>query len=370
MRILNIVSSNIVQDPRILKQMETIKGLTDDYIVLGKSNVNVTKKRLESLNFNFKLFGKVDNENSIVKKLLNRIKFGVKVIKFIRKYKPDVIHANDFDVLLITYLSRYKKGKVVYDAHEIYSKNAFINNYKLLSFIVQSVEKKIVSKIDSFITVSHAAKGYYQSAGYKKSPIVVTNAPIKLENDIAEPQKSNKFEVVYQGQIVSNRGYEEFLNAGLLIKEKGIQLVIRGFGEREDYLKDMKNKNEINNVRFDPPVEMDDLVSKLSESHVGVILTKNTSINFEYTVSNKIFECIHAGLPVILSPVKEHIYLNNKYNFGIVLNEVTAETVSDAVKNIFEDEALYINLKNNAIKASKILTWQNEEQKLISEYKA
>ncbi|MFW2686831.1 hypothetical protein ACN6MH_08750, partial [Staphylococcus aureus] len=27
MRILNIVSSNIVQDPRVLKQIETIKGV-------------------------------------------------------------------------------------------------------------------------------------------------------------------------------------------------------------------------------------------------------------------------------------------------------------------------------------------------------
>ncbi|PTF06715.1 capsular biosynthesis protein, partial [Staphylococcus equorum] len=359
----------IVQDLRILKQMQTIKSLTDDYVVLGKSNVNVTEKRLESLNFNYKLFGKADNENSIVKKLLNRIKFGVKVIKFIRKYKPDVIHANDFDVLLITYLSRYKKGKIIYDAHEIYSKNAFVNNYKILSFIVQSVEKIIVSKIDSFITVSHAAKGYYQSAGYKKNPIVVTNAPIKLESDIVESQTSNEFEVVYQGQIVSNRGYEEFLNAGLLIKEKGIQLVIRGFGEREGYLKDVKKKNEINNVRFDPPVEMDNLVSKLSESHVGVILTKSTSINFEYTVSNKIFECIHAGLPVILSPVKEHIYLNNKYSFGIVLDEVTPENIANAIMDLFNNKEKYNILKNNAIEASQILTWQNESNKLIEIYK-
>ncbi|WP_259340033.1 hypothetical protein, partial [Staphylococcus arlettae] len=29
MKILNIVSSNIVQDPRILKQMETIKTITN-----------------------------------------------------------------------------------------------------------------------------------------------------------------------------------------------------------------------------------------------------------------------------------------------------------------------------------------------------
>ena len=58
MRILNLVSSNIVQDPRIQKQMETIKSVTDNYIVLGKLNENVTDSRLESLNFNFKLLGK------------------------------------------------------------------------------------------------------------------------------------------------------------------------------------------------------------------------------------------------------------------------------------------------------------------------
>lgn len=369
MRILNIVSSNIVQDPRILRQMETIKSLTKDYIVLGKSNVHVTEKRLRSLNFNYKLFGTGGAENSIIKKLVNRINFGIKVIKYIRKYKPDVIHANDFDVLLITYLSRYKKGKIVYDAHEIYSKNAFINDYKILSFIVQFIEKKIVSKIDSFITVSHAAKGYYKSAGYKKVPIVVTNAPIKLDSGSAEPQKSSDFEVIYQGQIVSNRGYEEFLSAGLLIKEQDIQLVIRGFGERETYLKAMKKKGNIENVKFDPPTEMNNLIPKLRESHVGVILTKNTSINFEYTVSNKIFECIHAGLPVILSPVKEHIFLNEKYNFGIVLNEVNQENIACAILSLYQDQERYNKLKYNAIQASKILTWQKESKKLIEAYK-
>lgn len=68
---------------------------------------------------------------------------------------------------------------------------------------------------------------------------------------------------------------------------------------------------------MDKPVEVKELVDKLAESNVGVILTKPVSINFEYTVSNKIFECIHAGLPVILSPVKEHIYLNENINLAL-----------------------------------------------------
>ncbi|KYH13850.1 glycosyltransferase [Staphylococcus kloosii] len=366
MRILNIVSSNIVQDPRILKQMETIKLITDDYIVLGKSNINVTDERLKKLNFNYKLFGQSKKENSIIKKISNRIKFGRNVIHFIKCYKPDVIHANDFDVLFIVFLSKYTKARVVYDAHEIYSKNAFINKFKILSGIVQFIEKKIIKKIDYFITVSNAAKGYYLSQGYKKEPIVITNAPIKEE--FVTQNNNSSFEVVYQGQLVSNRGYEEFLEAGKHIDDEKINLIIRGFGPLEEELRRTKLLDKINNVNIEDPVEMDQLVKSMSTSQLGVVLTKPTSINFEYTVSNKIFECIHAGLPVLLSPVKEHIYLNNKYNFGIVIDEVTPEKIAKEILKLSKDQEQYRKLKINAIKAADELKWQNEELKLIEIY--
>lgn len=63
MRILNIVSSNIVQDPRVLKQIETIKGVTNDYKIVGMNNSQATNKRLENLDCNYRLLGsKVDQK--------------------------------------------------------------------------------------------------------------------------------------------------------------------------------------------------------------------------------------------------------------------------------------------------------------------
>lgn len=178
MRILNIVSSNIVQDPRVLKQIETIKDVTDDYKIVGMNNSQATNKRLENLDCNYRLLGsKVDPKN-ILSKLIKRIRFATGVIREIKAYKPDVIHANDFDVLLMVYLSNYKKANIVYDAHEIYAKNAFINKVPLISKFVESIEKHIVKhRVNAFVTVSHAAKEYYQSKGYKKEANVITNAP-------------------------------------------------------------------------------------------------------------------------------------------------------------------------------------------------
>ncbi|HCZ7085090.1 TPA: capsular biosynthesis protein, partial [Staphylococcus aureus] len=114
MRILNIVSSNIVQDPRVLKQIETIKGVTNDYKIVGMNNSQATNKRLENLDCNYRLLGsKVDPKN-ILSKLIKRIRFATGVIREIKAFKPDVIHANDFDVLLMVYLSNYKKASIVY----------------------------------------------------------------------------------------------------------------------------------------------------------------------------------------------------------------------------------------------------------------
>ncbi|PTG20074.1 glycosyltransferase [Staphylococcus chromogenes] len=365
MKILNIVSSNVVQDPRVLKQVETIKEITQDYLIIGKNNERATKARLAKVDFNLKLLGKNIDDSSMASKILNRIKFAFQVRKEIRNYQPDVIHANDFDVLFMVYLSGYRKARIIYDAHEIYAKNSNINQIKLISSLVQKIERRLLKKVHSFITVSHAAKGYYQTMKYPKVPEVVTNAPIKKQMDL-EKNEHKDFEVVYQGQMVADRGYDEFLLAAQI--EKETQFVIRGFGPIEAHLKALKDQKQIQNCIFDEAVEVSELIPKLTESHVGVILTKPVSINFEYTVSNKIFECIHAGLPVILSPVKEHQYLNDKYEFGIVIDEVTPEHIAQAVHTLRTDQKLYQKLRKNAIEAANELNWQKESEKLKSMY--
>lgn len=365
MKILNIVSSNVVQDPRVLKQIETIRSMTDTYLIIGKNDARVTERRLEKVDYHLKLLGDNIDDSKITTKIVNRIKFAFNVSKEIKKYQPDIIHANDFDVLFMVFLSRYRKAKVIYDAHEIYSKNANVNRFSLISTIVQILEKRMIRHIDGFITVSHAAKDYYQEKGYPIVPEVVTNAPF-LTSVSLDKNKHHAFEVVYQGQIVADRGYDEFIHAAKI--EKETRFVIRGFGPLEQHLKEIKEKEQISNCVFDSAVEVSELIPKLTESHIGVILTKPVSINFEYTISNKIFECIHAGLPVILSPVREHVYLNNKYHFGIVIDEVTPENIAEAVRTLKSDRELYQKLRNNAIQATQQLNWQKESEKLKTVY--
>ncbi|PKF46219.1 capsular biosynthesis protein [Macrococcoides caseolyticum] len=362
MRIAVIVASNIVKDPRVMKQSEIVSELTDNYIIIGKKDENATKERLSKINFNYKLIN-AKASNNIIGKAITRLSFGLKLINYLKKFNPDVIHANDFDMLFFAYFVKKKNQNLIYDAHEIYAKNGMISKVPILSKIIVMLEKHMMKKVNHFVTVSNAAKEYYQTKGYKLEPVVITNAPIKRE--FQKLEKNKKFEAVYQGIVSEGRGYEEFAESARFTEA---QVTIRGYGPTMGKISDIKNKYSLENLKIEDPVEMDEMIRAASRSHVGIVMTKPISENYEYTVSNKLFEYLHAGIPVILSPVKEHIYLNNIYKFGIVIDEVTPSKIADAISRLKNDEELYKELEENAIKAAKIFTWQNESKKLKEVY--
>ena len=110
---------------------------------------------------------------------------------------------------------------------------------------------------------------------------------------------------------------------------------------------------------------VNELIPYASRSMVGVAITENTCINFELSVSNKIFEYASAGLPVIMSDIPEHRYLNEKYNFGIILEENTPECFAKAAIKLYTDKAFYNICAENANKLSEEVNWENEFFRLI-----
>lgn len=218
------------------------------------------------------------------------------------------------------------------------------------------------------VSVSHSAAEYFSKKYKIRTPTVITNCPYS-EFVLPDPVQKEHFEVLYHGQLYLGRGYEEFVKSALFLK-KNVLLLIRGYGFLENELRQIVIDNQLEKkVRFDPPVEVKDLVSMAATSNVGVVLTQPVNINFKLTVSNKIFEYIHAALPVILSDVPEHRYLNNKYHFGIVVTDFSPQGIADCINRLASDSNEYNRLKRNATIAAKELCWENESKKLLTLYK-
>ena len=99
--------------------------------------------------------------------------------------------------------------------------------------------------------------------------------------------------------------------APLLSEHTDIKLAVRGFGRIEEQLHKRAEELQADNFIFYPRVKVEELISYAAKSHVGVAVTVPLCLNFELSVSNKLFEYTAAGLPVIMSDIL-HLLSNRK----------------------------------------------------------
>jgi glycosyltransferase involved in cell wall biosynthesis len=101
-----------------------------------------------------------------------------------------------------------------------------------------------------------------------------------------------------------------------------------------------------------------------------VSLDKNISINQRFSLPNKIFDYISAGIPVIAGDLREVTKIITDFDCGIVVPEITPGEISKTVKLLHENRDLLRKFKQNARKASEIINWNRESEKVSTFYES
>lgn len=372
MKICDVVLNSIWYDPRVRKQLVSYLDNGNETVCVGFRCERYDAQKVAELPCPATIVDIGEEYRGQLPSLrlkLRRLKLKHRAIcDAIIAYKPDLIHANDLNVLIGAYrASRKLKCRLVYDAHEINIENIGSDKTaKLMKRAMELVERYIMKRTDLNVCTNHAAADYFAEKYHIAPPMVVTNCTLKKEAAIPT-KKHDGFEVLNHGRFYAGRGYDLLIEAAPLLKDlPDVKLALRGYGTIEEQLKNRCAELNADNVVFYPPVRVEELIQSASESHVGVAITEPICLNFKLSVSNKLFEYAAAGLPVIMSDIPEHRYLNEKYRFGIVVPENTPEALAAAINQLYSDKALYARCAENAIKLSKEINWENEFGKLIS----
>ena len=374
MKVCDVVLNSVWYDPRVRKQIVEYIAQDIELSCVGMRCARYDFDKIQMMPCRTNIVQIPEEYDGKQKSVLRKIKREWLRFKMIRdaiiEEKPDLIHANDLNALIPAYAAKRKlKCHIVYDSHEIYIENYTLNGRSPLAILMKAIEKYLVRRVDLMVCVSNAAAEYFEKTYRIKRPMVVTNCSLKKERVEKKVVNQVPFEVLNHGQFYEGRGYELMVDAcDLLIDYPNIHLAIRGFGRLEKQLRsDIEKKKNKARFVFYPPVSVQELISKASESSVGVAVTLPICLNFKLSVSNKLFEYASAGLPVIMSNIPEHVYLNNKYEFGIVLSELTAEEFAKAVIKLYCDKEFYEKCAKNAEKMSLEINWENEFGRLLKE---
>jgi glycosyltransferase involved in cell wall biosynthesis len=276
----------------------------------------------------------------------------------------DIFVANDLDTLLPNYfISKIKKKKLFYDSHEYFTGVPELEHNTLKRKAWQRLEKFLLPKLKDLYTVNESIAGKYKEV-YGVDMKVVRNLPVyeptTPSNDRLYPE-GKKILLLQGAGINIQRGAEELVESMRFLPDD-FMLYLIGSGDCWEQLKQLAVNLQLQHkVKFIEKIPFQELKKYTAQADLGFSLDKPINLNYQLSLPNKIFDYIHAGVPVLASDIFEVKKVIETWDVGTIINEVTPEAIAVAVKEIFNDESRYFKWKENTLKAARELNWQKEK---------
>ncbi len=284
-----------------------------------------------------------------------------------------MIVANDLDTLLPAFLAcRLSKSHLVFDSHEYFTGTPELAGRPFVRSIWKRIEKMLLPRLPEMITVNDSIANLFKQE-YTIPVRVLRNLPmrfnIETENSrVALGLPDNIPIIVLQGSGINvQRGAEEMVLAMKYLP--GMMLLIIGGGDVLPLLKKLAAENRLTErIKFLPRMSYSQMMRYTRVANVGVTLDKDTNINYRFSLPNKLFDYIQAGIPVLASSLPEVERIITDYHVGLCITSHEPTEIALAVNEILSDNARYEQWKVNAAKAASELCWENEEPHLIACY--
>ncbi len=277
--------------------------------------------------------------------------------------KMDCICAIDLDTILPSlFISKIKKTKRVYDAHELFCEMKEIVSRPAIYGMWKAVERFAVPKFPSGYTVNQPiADEFYTMYGVKYA--VIRNLPILKEAAILPKQEKY---ILYQGAVNEGRCFETLIPA---MKDVDCTLVIYGAGNFMEQAQQLVKQNGLEaKVIFKGNIPPAELSSITAQAYIGINLVENNGRSNYLSLANKFFDYIQAGIPQLCAGFPAYKDINDQYAVALLITDMQSKNIAAHLNNLLLNEVLYQELQNNCSKAREIYNWQNEETTLLAFY--
>jgi len=291
--------------------------------------------------------------------------YNVKLFFTLLFKRADLFCAIDLDTIMPVFFSGKLKNKsLVYDAHEYFSQQKEIITRPKVYKIWHYIERHFVPNFKNGYTVCYSISKAFEDL-YKIKLEVITNATSNNNLNNSLPKKEKL--ILYQGAVNEARGLEFLIPA---MKNVDGILHIYGDGNFMGQLKTIIHNHCLEDkVILKGKVSPTELHEITTQYYIGLNLVENIGLNQYYSLANKFFDYMHAGIPQVSMNFPEYKRINDQFEIAILIDNLDKNEITNAINTLLTDKAKYNNLVQNCAEAKLLYNWENESKKLIQFYK-
>lgn len=286
------------------------------------------------------------------------------LMRAVETTRPEILHAHDSDTLEpVARLAERLGVPFVYDAHELWLGRDFRDRSRLNLAIFRAyyrwVERTFVRRAAGWITVSRPIARHLERE-YGIGPVeVVANVPERPAGPIevrdlrtlaGDALPAEVPIILYLGRVISGRGTDELVAALPMVPDA--HLVFLGGGDHAATIEAEAERLGVRDrLHVLPLVPPEDVIPYAASATVGVSTAIPTSLNNSYSLPNKLFQSMAAGLPVVASdfPQVREIVSNNEA--GITVDMTDPAKIAAALCEVLADPERARRMGENARQA-------------------
>lgn len=388
--VLIISPSEIYHNPRLIKAAEEFYKSSFEVVIWNIIIGNIEKHQYENfiskkpwqvLSFDISRNTFRSKINLILCSILNKVsillwnKFQNKIgynyymskglLGFKIDFKPDIVYTNVIDTLPFSYqLAKKHNAMFCFDSQELFS-GQYQNAGHLYEWVKKS-ESEYMTKADLVLSTTHIMGEQIK----KKYPtinqvVMVRNLPNKLEK-IKPKVIGEVLKLIWHGYSIylHSRGVNLLLDALKLCKTN-VTLTLQGkiSATEKDKINIYLGANFRHLLQFQEAASVGKIVKSIMLYDIGLLGEQPENPNQLYTSSNKLFDYLHAGLPVISTATPGLVETIQPYEVGVLYEK--AKELAEKIDFLNLNRVEYSRLSFNAIMFAKSNLWSTDFSTVI-----
>ena len=184
------------------------------------------------------------------------------------------------------------------------------------------IERRLAPTVDAVITVSPSIAAWLERTYWLRGPVrVVRNTP---ERSTGAPvrgglgRRPGEQVVAYSGRFTTGRGLEDMVRA-LQLLPPHVVLAAVGYGD-EEYVASLvalaEQHGVARRVRLLDAVAPQEVAGVVAGADLALVAIEPTCLSYRYSLPNKLFEAVQAGVPVVASRLPDITAVVERYGLG------------------------------------------------------